>query len=128
MGSVEIDLSGQRTPLVIIREQAALLASKTQDLVQAKVTTSISRDFLHHSFTLLVPTLDGYVYELFRIRHAVEPYPVMIEAIDAKLFTQGPSFQLKLNTEAEFLTWLQDQLSSPRTKKIVATLFSQVAA
>jgi hypothetical protein len=124
----EIDLTGDRTPLVIVREQALLLAAKTNNVVEAKVTTSVSHDFLHHTFSLIVPALDGYTYELFSIRHAVEPYPVTIDALDSKLFSQAPSFQTKLKDEAEFNAWLQDLLSSARTKKIVSTLFSQVAA
>jgi hypothetical protein len=123
----EIDLSGDRTPLVIMREQATLLAAKTKNVVEAKVATSVSRDFLHHSFSLIVPALDGYTYVLFNIRHAVDPYPVTVEALDAKLFSQGPSFQMNLKDETEFTAWLHELLSSPRTKKIVATLFSQVA-
>ena len=122
----DIELTGDRTPLVILREQAALLGAKTKNVVKVKVTTSVSGKHLHHSFNLVAPALDNYTYELFRVRHGVEAYPVNVEAMDAKLPIKA-HFPI-LRDEAGFAAWLQEQLSSPRTKKIIATLFSQVAA
>ena len=130
----DIDLAADRTPVVILREQAALLGKKTKNVVEAKVTTAVSGKSVHHSFNLVVPAMDGYTYELFSIRHGVEAYyPVTVDEVNtfgAIVSTQlglGP-IKRELADEAQFTAWLQEQLSSPKTKKIVGTLFSQVAA
>ena len=127
----DIELAGTRTPLVIMREQAALLGQKTKNVVKAKVNPGTTPGFLHYSFRLVVPALDGYNYELFSVRHRVEePYPVMVETVtrNAPAPLGRAAIEKHLSNEAEFTSWLQRQLSSPKTKKIVATLFSQVAA
>ena len=112
----DIELAATRTPLVILK-QAALLGAKTKNVVEAKVTTRVISARMYHSLSLVVPALDSYTYGLFTIYHDAEPYPVTSNET-------GGSF----NNEVEFTSWLQEQLSSPKTKRIVSTLFSQVAA
>src|SRR5437879_4450707 len=96
----QIQTEGIRTPVAILREQAALLGPKTQNLVEAKVQTHPLGSYLSHSFKLSVPALD-YVYQLFSVNHPVDHlYPV--EA-------GGES----LADEEQFKTWLRQKLSSP---------------
>ena len=111
----EIGTAEVRTPLSILREQAALLGKKTKGLVEAMVDTDTSgRDF-RHRFKLVVPALDNYAYELFRITNGIDLYPVT--AFDA-------GKQLTLRSEDAFLDWLKEKLSSPETKKITANLLA----
>src|SRR5262249_58474628 len=67
-----------RTPVAILREQAALLGTKTKNLIEASVRTSAAGGEFRHSFRLVVPALDGYTYELFQIVHGVSIYPISI--------------------------------------------------
>ena len=113
----EIEATQIRTPLVILREQAALLGRKTKNLVEASVRTHANGDTLRHSFDLVVPALDNYTYNLFTIVHGPSIYPVTVRYKDTSL-----------ETEQEFIEWLGATLSSLETKRIVATLLSQVAA
>ena len=53
----EIEATQIRTPLVILREQAALLGAKTQNLVEASVNTFVSEGSFYHSLDLVVPSL-----------------------------------------------------------------------
>jgi hypothetical protein len=102
-----------RTPVAILREQAALLGSKTQNVVEAKVSTIAGERFFH-SFNLVVPALGNYAYQLFVIGTGVSPYPASVVHSD-----------LKFETEQEFTDWLKAKLSSPETKKVIANLLAQ---
>lgn len=111
----EIQADEVRTPVTILREQAALLGPKTQNIVEAKVDTiTFGTDVFRHSFRLVVPALDGYTYELFSIKHGIMLYPVDV-------VNDGTTYR----DEHEFTLWLQSTLSSPATKRIIANLVGQ---
>jgi hypothetical protein len=112
-----------RTPVAILREQAALLGSKTQNQVEASVRTEIVKGFgsqFRHTFNLVVPGLDNYTYRLFGIHHGVEMYPVNTDE-------RMGLIDVELNTEEEFLEWLRNKLSSIETKRIISNLLGQVS-
>jgi hypothetical protein len=113
----EIEATQIRTPLAILREQAALLGAKTKNLVEASVSTKVYGDTFRHSLILVVPVLDSYTYRLLTIDHGPGIYPVKVLGKDTLL-----------DTEQDFIDWLGATLSSPDTKRIVATLLAQVAA
>jgi hypothetical protein len=107
----------RRTPVAILREQASLLGTKTKNLIEARVVTEASFGEIRHRFLLVAPGLDNYKYQLFRIEHDVNLYPVTVE-------TEPP---VLLETEPDFTKWLQFTLSSDHTKRIVGNLLAQVA-
>jgi hypothetical protein len=109
----EIETTAVRTPLSIMREQAAALGRRTKNLVEAKVETRTSRGQFLHSFELVVPSLD-YTYELFEIEHPPELYPVEVTGKN-----------IHIHTEAAFMDWLRERLSSEQTRKIVSNLLAQ---
>jgi hypothetical protein len=104
-----------------MREQAALLGRKTKNLVEAKVATSVLLGGFTAHFNLVVPALGNYTYELFKVRHGVEPYPVEVPL-------EIPHPALSLKSEEEFVSWLQQTLSSPKTKRIVSNLLAQATS
>ena len=117
----EIVPAQERTPLAILREQASLLGTKTKNLVEATVDTSVNplaRNEFIHRFALVVPSLGNYKYELFRIEHGVAIYPI---------HTSEPP-ALGLETEQEFTDWLHRKLSSAETKRIIANLLAQATS
>ena len=105
-----------RTPVSILREQASLLGTKTQNLVEASVETDVHGDgeFVH-TFRLVVPALDNYAYKLFQVSHSVSLYPV-------RVFPEKHT----LDTEQDFIAWLRQTLSSNATKKLIGNLIAQV--
>jgi hypothetical protein len=115
----EIAPAQERTPLAILREQASLLGTKTKNLVEATVDTSVDPlgQFVHR-FTLVVPSLSSYKYVLFRIEHGIAIYPIKT------LEPFGPQLQ----TEQEFVDWVHRKLSSPETKRIIANLLAQATS
>jgi hypothetical protein len=111
----DLGVANVLTPVAILREQAALLGTKTQQLIEAKVETETYGKDFKHSFNLVVPALDNYRYELFWVKHDIDLYPV-------QTFGQGQSAK----TESDFVNWLQEQLSSPKTRRIIGNLLAQV--
>jgi hypothetical protein len=105
-----------RTPVAILREQAALLGAKTKNLVEATVYTESYHGAFRHLFNLVVPGLNDYTYNLFTIEHGISLYPVSIVGRE-----------LRLETEQEVTDWLRDFLSSRETKRIVGNLLAQVS-
>jgi hypothetical protein len=112
----EIAPATVRTPLGILREQAALLGEKTNGVIEATVDTTVFLGEFRHSFTLVVPALDDYRYALFSVRHGIDLYPVDVSFPTARL-----------GSEDEFTDWLRQRLSSPETRKIVANLLAQAS-
>jgi hypothetical protein len=141
----EIVPAQERTPLAILREQASLLGTKTKNLVEATVDTSVSPNgqFIHR-FTLVVPSLSSYKYELFRIQHGVVSYPISVTSevlamptirelqtaplIFGEVLARDLTRYRQLETEQEFVDWLRGKLSSPETKKIIANLLAQATS
>lgn len=113
----EIEATQIRTPLAILREQAALLGAKTQNLVEASVKTRVDGESFEHSLDLVVPALGSYRYNLFTIYHGASIYPVQVGSKD-----------IRLETEQQFMGWLGATLSSRETKRVVSNLLAQVAA
>ena len=126
-----------RSPVAILRQQAAYLGDKTQNIVEAEVSTSahirsladpetlaIRRtpgliimppyDFTH-TFRLVAPLLDNYKYDLFIVMHNVVIYPLVFKYQDE---------DYQVGDEEEFLDRLQAVLSSEKTREIIEQLIA----
>jgi len=104
-----------RTPASILREQGSLLGAKTNHMIEGEVETQISGSNFYHAFNLVVPSLDNYSYELFKIWHGINLYPVAF----------GYQSGEQLASEEAFINWLGQMLSSAETKRIVGNLLAQ---
>jgi hypothetical protein len=101
-------------PAAILKEQAALLGSKTKHLLEGRVDTTGSGDGFTHRFSIVVPRLSNYTYELLSVDHGVKIFPLFVSR------TEGPT--QKLETEEAFIEWLRSALSSEETKRVIGTL------
>ena len=113
----EIVPAAVRTPVAILREQAALLGTKTKNLVEARVVTEAHGDAFTHRFQLVAPALENYTYALFTIQRGIDFYPVTVHGQSQALLT-----------EEHFVSWLRMKLSSDSTKRIVGHLIAQITA
>ena len=107
-----------RTPAAILREQAALLGPKSEHLLEAEVSTQtdVTGEFIH-TFDLVVPSLEGYRYRLFRVTHSVTLYPAL---------GMLPSTRaVRLDDEAALTDWLRDVFTSRETRRVIAALIAQ---
>jgi hypothetical protein len=68
-------------PVAILRAQEGLLASKTQGILQAKLTTTESERLVQHQLDLIAPSLNFYRERLLSATHDREMvYPVTVTA------------------------------------------------
>jgi hypothetical protein len=125
------------TPVSILRTQAAALSERTRGLLQADVRTRPAQDELHHSFSIVVPALDNYRYNLLRIHHSLaRVYPVYVDhspadkpspqevGLAAALLAGDPP----LEDESSFREWLRNTFAAPETKRILESLLAQASA
>jgi len=115
----EVVNSQIRTPLLIMREQAALLATKTSAVLHAEVrTVRTSNNGARHEFFFVIPSLENYRYKLFIATHSELVYPVEIhfDPLESPLIA---------DTEAEFVAALRTVLSHSRTISVFQSLLAQ---
>ncbi|HYL79128.1 MAG TPA: hypothetical protein VEU96_33360 [Bryobacteraceae bacterium] len=123
----EIDVANTRTPVSILKQQAALLGKHTNNLLEATVETIASSDSFVHRFIIEVPALAGYRYELFSIRHDEKLYPVQIQHGPRTAMPSAYSaWQDGIESEEILLEWLKAVLNSPDTKRLLGNLLAQV--
>jgi len=102
------------SPLLILKQQAALLGKKTNHLVEASVHSQIQKeDVFSHTFVLRAPAID-YRYVLFRVSHEINLYPIFTTV------TEGP-----LESEEELKEFLRDVFSRESTAKVINALITQ---
>ena len=134
-------------PVSILREQAALLAEKTNNDLKGEVETSASgENRFSHSFYIVAPGLDDYRYRLFYINHDVLLYPLQIGGLsNASIKEAAPpgnnppdptnpfmgvfpptTMTIQAENEAGFKILLKKILSSEETARIVKSLLGQI--
>lgn len=118
----DISASKLRTPLSIMKQQAALLGKHTNNLVEAEVVTRSEAGRLYHRLFLVAPTLD-YRYQLLSASHDVKLYPV-----ETHVGTGPLLLSRVISDEPEFVAWLKEILSSDETKRIIDALLAQAEA
>ena len=114
------DLTGEpevKSPLLILREQAAKLGAKTSNIIEAEVTANPSNNGgLYVRFMLKAPALNGYEYVLLSINQPVDLYPVNLT---------DDFFGDTAKNEQEFKQFLENLFKSERTVKIIRSLIAQ---
>jgi hypothetical protein len=126
--------------VALLKEQAALLGQKTQNLVTARVGVSrfsSNENEFAFEFVLQAPALGDYSYVLFAILYGIEIYPV--EFFVAREFFKerppgirvdesGPDLEVTAENEEQLITVLRLILQSERTRQIVQGILAQSQA
>lgn len=121
-----------KTPATILREQAAFLGQKTNNVVEAKVVPSgaIYPGGFVYNFFIVAPVLDNYMYKLFTIAYNINLYPISLD-VGMEIHTEiDPEYQRYLevkiitNSESEFVDLLGKIFCTEKTKKVIGTLLS----
>ena len=106
-----------KPPLLILREQASLLAQKTGNLVDAEVTTSPEPDgSLALRFTLVAPALSGYRYVLFTAIQSAKLYPVALRF-------EGLTYHA--DSEDGLKQYLRNFFTSEPARRVISGLVAQ---
>ncbi len=119
----DIGDSKLKSPVTILREQAELLKTKTQGKVEAEVQTSVisQGDQIHSVFTLLVPSLEGFRYDLLEVRHGVSFYPLDVLP---RAGHNLPNY-MDLENEDRFVKALKALFGSPEVRRLIHSLIAQ---
>ena len=140
----DIDVTSIVPPLVILREQAALLGERTKGLVRGEVESTEepkegfeeyledalppkSRVVHVHTLYLVAPALDNYKYSLLSVRHDFQPYPCEALFLPAPEGTVLDRFGNPNRIEGRdvFVHWLGLALSHNRTTRLIHALISR---
>ena len=139
-----IEVERISAPLIILREQAALLSERTKNLVQAEVIEEESRrDRFIFYFFLLAPVLGNYRYQLLTASHDIDLYPVEItvednilhevsEKLDIRTYDsqgyyrQGDEPQyIHAESEEAFIKALRIIFNTRKSHRVLTALISQ---
>jgi hypothetical protein len=116
----------ERTPLTILKEQAAQLGTMTKNLLEGRVETATTGSGravrFSHAFNIAAPSL-GYTYQLLILQHSLELYPISVAFYGS---TSAPPKGQRLASEAEFLDYLRKVFASDETRRIIGALLAQV--
>lgn len=118
-------------PLTILRQQASLLGSKTDDVVMAKIL--VNEEYIdppQYDFFLIALALDNFHKRLFSIEYK-KPYPVFFDFRNEKKLEQELrdklgewKWGLAAKSEEEFESILTVIFHSDRTKHIIGSLMT----
>lgn len=118
----------ERHPLTILREQASLLGSKTDNVVVAKVIQAGDYDPPRYDFFLIAIPIENFHQRLFSIEYK-KPYPVFFVFGKEKRLEQELrekrgewKWELPAYSEEEFESILYDIFHSERTKHLIGSL------
>lgn len=109
-------------PVAILKEQAALLGEKTQNLVTAEVHSLADPGVnnFYDIFYLVAPALDNYRFELFQVTRNVEQfYPLRIYSSTLDIKGQ------EIASENELMKALTTIFSHYKTIKIIQSMLAQ---
>ena len=137
-----------KPPVVLLKEQAAILGTKTKNSVKAKIITlpaviddssyllsslaSVrAKNRIQSSFgcafMLYAPALGDYTYRLFDISFGVDLYParfIVDDEIGEEMGMNAAS-TIVARDESEFIEILSRILGSRKTRKVIQAIYSQ---
>ena len=106
------------TPLLILRQQGAILGERTKNIVLGRVSTHSEGDSFVQRFSVHCPPL-GYQIELFSVKHGIELYPATV------VFPNEQGQNKEAADPDHLKTLLKDIFARPKTKQIIASLLAQ---
>jgi hypothetical protein len=108
-----------KSPVFLLKEQAAALRKKTRGLVLAGLRPASTPDgSFWVGFDLYSPALGEYSYRLFEVTYPPEFFPITLTA-DGSRTVQNLD---------EFKAALEAVIGSPRTKQIIEAIMAQATA
>ncbi len=125
-------------PLVILRSQADLLASKTKGILESRVLTASEGTQDQHQLDLIAPALHHYRVTLLTARHAKDMvYPVKVRSqaflpehkpgalVVSKSGFGPPADQKEAATQDEFIALVREVLHSGYVRSLIQSLIAR---
>lgn len=121
------DLTNVRTPLSILREQAAALTEQTKGVLVGEV--DVTRDDngdLRIRMDVVSPALNNYRYRILSYKQPISMYPGTLFAEVMAVNKLQPKDAIKIvDNESDFISDIKIVLSSEKTKEVLAALIAQ---
>jgi hypothetical protein len=115
------DLATDKTPLVVMREQAAALTKQTNGLLRGEVQTFAADNFLHITLSIVVPALDNYSVQLLTYQQPIQMYPGTLRLLIGER-------RAIVRSLAQFNQLLKIFLASDVVKRAVSSLLVQATS
>ncbi|PSN15645.1 hypothetical protein C7293_06215 [filamentous cyanobacterium CCT1] len=136
-----LDIPTSKPPVTILREQAAFLGQKTDNIVQAKVRNTTQQGGVTFEYQLFLQSdAIGYSYRILAIVYTIEFYPVAFildtdiqeELSNKKILkkyevTLDERISIRVNSEEEFLGLLAEILKTEKIRQIIVALLAQAS-
>lgn len=111
-----------RTPTSIMKEQASLLTSQSQNNLRGDVETSGSGSQIVSQMRIVVPAINFYTYDL--LQYVQRPESVFPGYIHSNIHTE--SWQVLSNED--FVEHMRRILASPEVAQLLTSLLAQATA
>lgn len=111
------DVADMRTPLGILREQAAALTKATNGVLVGAVETERRGDDLILKLEIVAPALNDYRYRILNYQQPIGLYP-------GELYGHGPNASV-VSDEARFVSAIKLILASEAIKNVLKSLLAQ---
>ncbi len=133
-----IEETSVKPPIAVLKELAQELAQKTQGLLVGKVEQSNRSNDFSLEFYITAPSLNNYSYEVFRVKHNLNFYPLMLTKTADMGTGEGLAARAGLSSvvtgygadEVKNLEKFEEKLkiifSSPEVKKVINGLLAQI--
>ncbi len=114
-------------PVALLKEQAVLLASKTNGDIIGWVRMYLENQMAYHTlFLRAVPIGNEHEFAILTISYPVsgasrDVYPITADFI-ARMHETDVKTEVKLNNDEEFRRWLREQLSSGEVIGLIGVL------
>ena len=118
-------ITAQRGPATLLKEQAALLAQLTKGLVEAEVRSGQDPDEQNFvdNFYVVGPTIN-YQYLLFTLRYPIEFYPAELLFVPAEAI-DGSTRNVKIEDDTKLADEVRQIFSSEKTKGVISAIIAR---
>ncbi len=104
-----------KPPIVMLKQQAAVLGQRTQNILQGEVSSEqLDDNTIYYNFYIVSPALGNYRYKLFWVSQHIDAlYPVWMSGSEKPI-----------EDEAALRTALMSVFGSEKTRKVVQSLMA----
>jgi hypothetical protein len=106
-----------KTPIAILREQAAILGDATNNVLVAEVVPNKRGSTMLAHLYIAAPALDNYRFLVLTVEHELELYPLSVE--------DETSLYDNCKDETQYKAAVRAILSSDRLRRVIASLLAQ---
>ncbi len=133
-----IEETSVKPPIAVLKELAQELVQKTQGLLVGEVEQSNRSNEFRLQFYITAPSLNNYSYEVFRVKHNLNFYPLSLTKAADMGAGEGLSARAGLSSvvrgygtdevenQEKFEKKLKIIFSSPEVKKVINGLLAQI--